>query len=388
MRRRTLYYPLPEALRGEAWRVGSGPPKCSPRHRTLTADLSAGASLACIRAHEMAHAAFTPANARRPRTVAEDIVQAVEDGRVNRLAVAAGVDFSAGDPQHLIDGALLSSMGDARRLTLILVAAFDAPGLAHMSSRALELGWDSEIVSRAADLAGQARANLGRVLGSRAGRPNSYARTLYVAKWLADQLAAFDDDDGEKGADDDDDPTRAPWGVLSVETPRLDISALARLRPIAEGTILRAPWRIATDGAVFRSKRVPRVGTVLCDASGSMDLSADDVAALARTIPAGIVGAYGGNYSTGVLRVLAHRGRIASAPNTYDLPGGNVVDGPALDWLARQPEPRVWISDGRVTGVGDHLDPRCDAERDRILASARIRRVPDIKAALQYFKQR
>jgi hypothetical protein len=32
---------------------------------------------------------------------------------------------------------------------------------------------------------------------------------------------------------------------------------------------------------------------------------------------------------------------------------GNVIDGPALRWLASQPGPRIWISDGRVTGVRD-----------------------------------
>ena len=31
-----------------------------------------------------------------------------------------------------------------------------------------------------------------------------------------------------------------------------------------------------------------------------------------------------------------------------------MIDGPALDWLARQPEPRFWLSDGQVTGIICH----------------------------------
>jgi len=33
---------------------------------------------------------------------------------------------------------------------------------------------------------------------------------------------------------------------------------------------------------------------------------------------------------------------------------GNVIDGPALQWLATQPERRIWVSDMHVFGVGTH----------------------------------
>jgi hypothetical protein len=35
--------------------------------------------------------------------------------------------------------------------------------------------------------------------------------------------------------------------------------------------------------------------------------------------------------------------------------GAKVIDGPALHWLAKQSHPRIWVSDGQVTGVNDRM---------------------------------
>jgi undecaprenyl pyrophosphate synthase len=51
--------------------------------------------------------------------------------------------------------------------------------------------------------------------------------------------------------------------------------------------------------------------------------------------------------------VVAHKGRIAPRHLIGKSHGGNIVDGPALEWLSHQPRPRVWVSDTQVTGVHD-----------------------------------
>jgi hypothetical protein len=82
------------------------------------------------------------------------------------------------------------------------------------------------------------------------------------------------------------------------------------------------------------------------------------------------------------LRIVADGGRRAAAEHLTRFASDNVVDLPALEWLAKQPLPRFWISDGIVTGAGDRgsevLKRRCVAVCQR----ARIRRVEKIDQAV------
>jgi len=173
---------------------------------------------------------------------------------------------------------------------------------------------------------------------------------------------------------------------MTIETPQIDRPALSRVVCAPEGVHLRAPWRLTTDHAAFRAARAPRRGAVLLDASGSMGLDPRAIAALARTVPAGVVAAYGGHGDgyTGVLRILARRGRIASAGVVYDFSAywQNQIDGPALTWLAAQDTPRVWVSDGAVTGVGDAPHPDCSRDAAEIVHRARIVQVRTIDDAI------
>lgn len=378
-------YPLPEAIAGDRWKIREGSPRCCPKTREMFIDLRVDPQYANVRAHELAHAKFTPANARRPRAIPEMILQSVEDGRVNALAESAGISFEGGAPDNWIRGGLLLSKDNWRALTLMSVAAFSDVDRYATLDLATELGWKGHDVLVARSISSQARSMLGEhCLPRRAGSPLSYKRTLHVAHWLADRLAEHAKTrEPEPGESDPGPAGRAPWGTMAIENPRLDRNALKRLSTIAEGSIFRAPWRIVTDGAIFRHKRAPKTGSILLDASGSMSVSADDIARLARTIPAGIVGAYGARREHGILRILARRGQVASSLDAYHFPGANVIDGPALRWLATQPAPRIWISDGCVTGVGDSSSRSCNEDRDRILASAGIRRIDDIDGALE-----
>jgi hypothetical protein len=85
-----------------------------------------------------------------------------------------------------------------------------------------------------------------------------------------------------------------------------------------------------------------------------MNLKEEEVERILANAPATIIAVYSANREAGILRVLARDGKRVSG-DWVRRPAGscNVIDGPALDWLARQPEPRFWLSDGLVTGIGD-----------------------------------
>ena len=98
---------------------------------------------------------------------------------------------------------------------------------------------------------------------------------------------------------------------------------------------------------------------------------------------AAVVAIYSGKGDIGELRIVARADRRVT--NEYFKPfgSGNVVDLPALEWLSRQPEPRLWVSDGCVTGVSDQ---GCEVimRNCRTLAKrARIRRVADAEQAIE-----
>jgi hypothetical protein len=138
----------------------------------------------------------------------------------------------------------------------------------------------------------------------------------------------------------------------------------------------------AGDGAVFRARRPAPGGTVLVDVSGSMNLSQEDLETIVAAAPAATVAVYASTdraFRRGAVTIVARGGRVADIRSVHrGYTEGNVVDGPALEWLGRQPEPRLWISDGVVTGVGDITTPRLLLEAATLCRRFRIRRVEPV----------
>jgi hypothetical protein len=96
-----------------------------------------------------------------------------------------------------------------------------------------------------------------------------------------------------------------------------------------------------------------------------MSLSAEEVVRMLDATPAATVALYASlhdSLSEGRLVIGASHGRIAQFCDLSAWFGkGNVVDIPALEWLCRQRQPRTWITDGGVTGVGDKTCVTLDA---------------------------
>jgi hypothetical protein len=153
---------------------------------------------------------------------------------------------------------------------------------------------------------------------------------------------------------------KVPWGKMKVETPprpRKVEGFLGKGRTASEeGVIPRYSHRLLVDGRIFCRTRRQRGGSVLIDCSGSMNLTSDDLKNILSHSPGAVVACYSGNTHDGVLRVLAQDGRQVDEKWIGAPAGGsNVIDRPTLEWLSKQPKPRIWVCDGQVTGVGDRM---------------------------------
>ena len=70
-----------------------------------------------------------------------------------------------------------------------------------------------------------------------------------------------------------------------------------------------------------------------------------------KEAPAVNIAAYSGFGNNGELVILAKNGKYADMEDRENHPmgGDNLVDLPALEWLAGQPSPRLWVSDTMIT---------------------------------------
>jgi hypothetical protein len=385
-------YPAPEAISPGKWEiVPTLDHACVDlKKRVMSVPLDDTPQWRNVRAHELAHVAFSPATPTKlPRGVTMHTLQAVEDYRVNTLAQRAGVDFSAGGPEHIIEGAILSTKNQPHGSILLCLAVFPPErlfvrGRVHDQTTVPEI---AAFISATIDGA-IARMNP-RKRGYIQKTALTYPLTVKTARWIDEQCAAFSRQQAGKGkAGKGKDNTQSQstpvpdgqyFGNMHIERPVLNARGMQSrsLRPTDEGSIFRAPWRVTTDNRVFRRSSVARSASVLVDTSGSMSLSSDDVRAIVKQAPASIVAAYSANPGTnnGPLRILAQGGRITTDDRAYVMPGGNIIDVPALKWLSKQPRPRYWVCDGDVTGLGDTRDRRVNADCDRIVRSAGIIRV-------------
>ena len=161
------------------------------------------------------------------------------------------------------------------------------------------------------------------------------------------------------GLPNTDEAGKFKWGEMTIKefplVKQLPTHYMART-PIArdEGCNPRNIYRWCTDMRIFSRYKKNPGGAVLMDLSGSMDIEQAQVVRLMELIPNGVAAIYAGSSDgTGTLGIIARNGKFAVHDNWDEALGMglNVIDGPALDWLARQDGPRFWVSDGYVTGV-------------------------------------
>jgi hypothetical protein len=389
--------------------------------RVMWVPLEPGAR--AVSRHELGHVAFSPLRAAQVRFDAR-LLMAVEDARVNLALAGLGIPVELDAEGHAQVVMLLAQDAKRRDGFALFVRSIASVGTS------VEEAVESQLLAAPGPLGALVVRWMGRVRGdleearALARRPVApYAIGVALARELARELRALGLLDANLKArsrilldccvgprcDGDGLPERPhPRHVDprsgdeqgAVEPGRLTVKAAplsVPLRPgqgggrgwraASEGSVVRYLARWPVDGAVFRRRARRGGGTVLVDNSGSMALEVADLDRLLLSTPHGMrVAVYSGSGAEGELRVVADGVRRAAPEHLARFGGGNVVDLPALEWLARQPLPRLWVSDGGVTGVGDRgslaLKQRCAA----VCRRARIRRVAKIDDAVALLK--
>ena len=405
-------YPIPEAIDGRRWSVQDGRPMVDLTKRKLFAPVGDNDADRFCRAHEMAHARITPklsaGVAAKRHGVTLTALQVCEDRRVHsflaRRRIPCDGSLTADEAAAIVDKAfdrprdiasLLVSVdgtGDYCRVVDAIFESGGRRGIAVDSPRFKELFHAVDAVC-AAVARGPDKRTQRHPSETAAGFKS---RTIPAAQ-LFDQLFPEKDDDATAatramvmaGASFSGSATNR-WGTLKpVERAPMPLMRRpdrrgVRRRWVDEGAIPAAVHRLTTDGRIFsRPKRRAPGGTVLVDFSGSMSLDADRLREIIEAAPLARVAVYSGSGKSGRLVVVADRGRCADnrGLRAAQAGGGNVVDGPALRWLAGQSEPRIWVSDGMVTGCGDRCAPNLFTEAAAACRSAKILRVDDAESA-------
>lgn len=398
-------YPLPEAVDGHQWDVEPGPGSINTVERRLLVPLDASDSARHVRNHETAHAKITP---RHPAKVlahkygiSMDALQAVEDLRVHRFLKHCGIARAGVLSQPEMDGLIQRCHHSRREVALLLVAGLYTDDY-QRSLASLENCVPAETVNEIVQKVNLIDRRLAS--GRLPFRPIGFRNCTAPAAQLLDALFPADAEGSEGSNDIPKDllqceamqprSSRKPrWGDLSVHHLPASMTRVvmpkSRLRTFRdEGSALSAPYRLPVDGRVFvRHKRVVG-GTVLIDGSGSMRLDDAELSRIVEVAPAATVGIYSGRAKSGKLFVIANRGKAATAEGLAHArcSCGNVVDGPALQWLATQPEPRLWVSDGVVTGINDRVSVDLWAQAALLCRKHRITRVDKAAAVGGFLK--
>ena len=163
------------------------------------------------------------------------------------------------------------------------------------------------------------------------------------------------------------------WGDMTIHKPPMAVNLAGRLknsrkyRPMDYGYNPKYINRYCIDKKIFKQKQRVLGGTVLIDASGSMRFDEGDILNIMELLPAVTIAMYNGAATTGDLHIVAKNGMRVGEKYLKEWVGsGNVVDGPALRWLAEQSERRIWVSDMKVFGInrGGYADSGFNLLRD------------------------
>jgi hypothetical protein len=408
---------------GKPWLPTNG--MTSIQDRKILVPLVEGARSVAL--HELAHVKFSP---KRLPKVDFDIryLMAVEDARINLGLVWIGlpVTLTAGEIAHV---ARLAQQDLAEKdLLAFVLRAIAAQGTNAEAAVLRELG--SQVMA-VRDLAYRTirRVRI-ELLRARRARKRPVA-SFRVARRLAAELARDLEPEldrlgfprslpfplqlagagcclghghggphalgrGKRGAKDGGEgegaPEECPSGEMRVvvaplphATPNPRGTGRGRGRATCEGSLPRYLHRWPLDRAIFRRRAHVRGGTVLVDTSGSMSLDAAGVDSILRASSgAALVAIYSGADKAGELRIVARDGRRADARDLVPFGRGNIIDEPALAWLARQGGPRLWISDGGVTGVGDTTSAALQRRCKEIVTRAGIHRVKTVAEAAAF----
>ncbi len=159
------------------------------------------------------------------------------------------------------------------------------------------------------------------------------------------------------------DNSTASWADYTMHKPALTINMNNKIRTgytnIAKdkGVAPRKIHRYTVDRKIFTRKQNTYGGTILIDASGSMNFDGQDILDVMNEVPAVTIAMYnyfgwGNTSGKGDIRIIARNGRRVNDDYLEEHSGGgNFIDLPALEWLGKQTPRRLWVSDMQVVGT-------------------------------------
>lgn len=423
--------PLPEAITGNRWSVRNGPGAVDLTRNEMFVPTGNNAGEHFVRLHEMAHAKFTPkmesGKMAAKHGVSLEALQVCEDARIHAKLIQLGRDM-AGRMSGMLNkegaekyvGFTLTQPNPGRELARILTGSLGTADhqriveAAQLAADILEREKKPEMaetIARTLDaVAALKRTAYSDNRRRRVGpAPLHFKKTTIPAAKLFDQLFPVIPPqhipdkklrDNRRQFERNKPGAVVPWAEMSGPlSPALSRNLTARKlgrmhRATDAGSTPRNLHRFLTDGAIFDTRKRITGGTLLLDASGSMGISAEKIQSFLDAVPHGKVAMYAGkdDRTHGTLVIIANRGRAVSEEQLErlreEIGHRNLVDGPALRWLAKQPGKKAWVSDGVVTGAGEKVGANLIDEVSEICTRNRIDRFDGIEAAIQDFKKK
>jgi hypothetical protein len=336
--------------------------------------------------HEMAHVKWSPRKTPDADDRTATIIQAVEDARINTGMHNLGLPVNISE-STLTQGLILTEMDymrDNQFNALLRILSTIKTNVLPKLIKAFQYRYTTqdegflELVLKLIKIT-EERLKSDRPEGKSVA---PFETTLEIVKIVEEELSGKYDYKDIRGfpsdlgvgsfisgrpygvlTEDDGGPSDRMAGAMTIRTAPLTVVLKSILKNKAshfvsapEGSVIRDISRWCSDKSIFRcaKKRGKDGATVLVDTSGSMRIDPHQIDEMATQSPwATTVAIYSANLKEGELRIIAKEGRMASWKHMKRFDNSNVVDAPALKWLSKQPKPRLWVSDGIVTGVGD-----------------------------------
>lgn len=362
-------FPMPEILQPKDWAVEERThEKRTPTSRgtsSMEVFVDDDERASALRLVQMGKLKFGPkvVNQKSLKNLGEDVqkelVILLEEVRIRERLQQAGFSEEIA-PAGPIAQVPLTSNDSVSELTVNLLSHYGDESYAEVRQHLLtdeELGKTGKTAVKIVDWA------LGAL--TRGPHKPSFHRTVAVAREMS-KVIKVSENQSKAIQQQCTSPTNKPqpngkanWGkLLQVKEPRRtvevpDLRRSAVVRSDENGAIMRTPYRVMIDQRVFRKILKKRSGTVMIDTSLSMSLHPEQINAIVREARGAMVCSYAGNGQDAEICILARDGRrvndeIIAAP--HGRWNGNNADGPILEWLGKQTAPRIWVTDGKVTG--------------------------------------
>jgi hypothetical protein len=431
--------PMPEFLtrkdhQGTAWTIEEGQPVrgdawTNTVESRMRVPMGADEVSRIVRAHEMAHAKFSPLTMHsdgRYGATTESIIVA-EEYRVNTLIAKAGFDIdNLADGSETKSGEIVGENNDwngaIRFATAVAGTKASASFLRGVGKTNPKMAESLREFNKALKKR-MKRAAAHRKFGSTEpttqkladGTTFTYPVGFNASIKLAEFIDSFLIQDGTEDGDtelpqdipDPEEIKEADKGgargkfarvvLKNVPKPETVSGRLGRKRIASDiGKNPRRMERMLTDPdrRVFDRWSRASGGVVVIDQSGSMRLTNDDIWAMIKSAPGCVIIGYShapGSTNEPNTWVLAERGKVVK--NLNGVPGGrgNGVDGPALRFAQtkrKKGEPLIWVCDGIVTdGATDSQFANLDYECVKLVRQHRIHMVPNVDEAVKALKR-